>query len=116
MWNNWSQPKDLQSKSKLNMLLRIDDKAWEVIIETLTMDINSGMIEPEIKKELEEAVEGVEYTSEWAVIIPEDDGVSLNDFRIILEGTYDTNGIVELLRTHKENPEMVQFIADMMEH
>lgn len=33
----------------------------------------------------------------------------------IAEGEYDCNGIVELLRSHKDNPEAIQFIADMME-
>jgi hypothetical protein len=27
---------------------------------------------------------------------------------------YDWDGLVELLRTHKSNPDAVQFIADMM--
>jgi hypothetical protein len=82
-------------------------------METLMMDINSSMIEPEIRKELEEAVEAIEHheTSEWTVIIPRMDQLCSH-----LEGTYDTNGIVDLLRTHKENPEIIQFIADMMEH
>jgi len=30
-------------------------------------------------------------------------------------GDYDTNGIVELLRAHCNDPEAVYFIADMME-
>lgn len=34
---------------------------------------------------------------------------------LIPEGEYDCNGIVELLRAHKDNPEAIQFIADMME-
>jgi hypothetical protein len=33
----------------------------------------------------------------------------------IVAGEYDCNGIVKLLRTHKDNPEAIQFIADMME-
>jgi hypothetical protein len=34
---------------------------------------------------------------------------------MIAAGEYDCNGIVELLRDHKNNPEAIQFIADMME-
>ena len=34
---------------------------------------------------------------------------------VIAAGEYDCNGIVELLRAHKHNPEAIQFIADMME-
>lgn len=37
-----------------------------------------------------------------------------NDFGI-LEGYYSTNEIVNLLRKNCNNPQAVQFIADMME-
>ena len=30
-------------------------------------------------------------------------------------GEYNLQDLVELLRTHKDNPEVIQFIADMME-
>ncbi len=30
-------------------------------------------------------------------------------------GEYTRSGLVELLRTHKGNPEAIQFIADMLE-
>ncbi len=33
----------------------------------------------------------------------------------IEEGTYIGNAIVKLLRDNKNNPEVIQFIADMME-
>jgi hypothetical protein len=38
----------------------------------------------------------------------------VNDFKIP-EGYCDMNGIVGLLRKHKDEPETIQFIADMME-
>lgn len=33
----------------------------------------------------------------------------------IKEGNYDWQGLVQLLRDNKNNPETIQFIADMME-
>jgi hypothetical protein len=132
------------------MLIKIDDDKWDIIMEALMMDINSSMIEPEIRKELEEAVEAIdahgdanemhsrlwaqlEATINWTVIIPEE-GPNNEDLyclicdslegdcecedghRTIPPGEYDLNGIVELLRDHKENPEAIQYIADMMEN
>ena len=37
-----------------------------------------------------------------------------NDFNI-LEGYYELDGIITLLRDNKSNPETIQFIADMLE-
>lgn len=33
----------------------------------------------------------------------------------ILSGYYETNDVVTLLRKHRFDPEMIQFIADMLE-
>ncbi len=33
----------------------------------------------------------------------------------IQPGDYTLSGLVDLLRTHKDNPEAIQFIADMLE-
>ncbi len=30
-------------------------------------------------------------------------------------GLYDRNGLVELLRAHRTNPDAIQYIADMLE-
>ena len=51
---------------------------------------------------------GEESTLLGAVYIPD------NDFGLT-ERYYNVNQLVELLRTFKANPEVVQFIADMME-
>jgi hypothetical protein len=40
--------------------------------------------------------------------------IPINDLGIS-EGYCDMNGIVELLRKHKNEPEVIQFIADMLE-
>lgn len=51
---------------------------------------------------------GNDLTLLGAVYIPD------NDFGLT-ERYYNVNQLVELLRTFKANPEVVQFIADMME-
>lgn len=45
---------------------------------------------------------------DWYVFIPE------NNYGI-KQKSYHTNEIVNMLREYKENPEMVSFIADMLE-
>lgn len=43
------------------------------------------------------------------VFIPEEDGMPIR------EGYYALNDIVRLLRKHKDRPEFVQYVADMLE-
>ena len=51
----------------------------------------------------------MELNLKKTVFIPDD-----NDFDIP-SAWYDINEIVSLLRKHKNNPDAVQFIADMLE-
>ena len=51
----------------------------------------------------------------WRIIIPES-LCNREAYTLIAAGEYDMNGIVKLLRENKENPEAIQYIADMMEH
>ena len=54
----------------------------------------------------------------FKVFIPEMSDEDLDWIKpdeLIRAGEYDCNGIVELLRANKDNPEAIQFIADMME-
>ena len=56
-------------------------------------------------------------TIRWNVIIPEmGDLMPFTGDLTIAAGEYDCNGFVELLRAHSDNPEAIEFLADMMEH
>jgi len=50
----------------------------------------------------------------WRITIPRPE--TIDGFEGVPAGEYDMNGVVNLLRENKDNPEAIQFIADMMEH
>lgn len=51
----------------------------------------------------------------YTLLIPDLDEAGQSYPGGIRPGRYDINQVVGLLRRHKENPEAVQFLADMME-
>ncbi len=45
--------------------ITLPDEAWDVLAETLSLDIDSGFIDPELRKEIEKAFEQVQIDRVW---------------------------------------------------